>query len=417
MAVISIFSGSYCRAEEVTSEVARELGYPFIDEELMAETSRRFSLPVERIERTLSGPEPFLNKFTHERDKNLASLRMMLAELIQSDNVIVRGCAGHLLPRTMGHVLRVCIIGNHAFRVQEAVRQTGQSEKDAGRLVHEDDKRNFACTEYLHGKTAYDQSLYDIVLPMHDRSVEAAVREVCDYARSEPVQTTERCRRAATDFILSARIGMALAEAGLTADVHSENGQVILSINNYVMRLSRYRERLVEVAEKVEGVSSATTRLGPRYEAPSGNPWANIEGPPKIMLVDDEKEFVHTLLERLRTRSLESSIAYDGEQALDMLSEEEPDVIVLDLMMPGIDGLETLRRVKEKHPKVEVIILTGHGSVHEKQVAEELGAFAYLRKPVDIDILTRVMREAYTRAGGAASPGRSASDRDTNSEE
>ena len=151
----------------------------------------------------------------------------------------------------------------------------------------------------------------------------------------------------------------------------------------------------------VPGVKSASTRLGPRYRPSSANPWSQVEGPPRIMLVDDEKEFVHTLSERLRTRDLESSIAYDGEQALDLARREDPDVIVLDLMMPGIDGIETLRRLRREHPLVEVIILTGHGSEKEKREAEELGAFAYLRKPVDIDVLARVMREAYSRLGAA----------------
>lgn len=398
MAVVSIFSGAFCREDGVTSAVVQELGYSLIDDQVMEETSRRYSIPVPKLERAFGGPDPFFNKFTHEREKYVSYLRIVLSELIQSDNVIMRGCAGHLLPRTMGNVLRVCLIANHQYRVQEAVRQGGRSEKEAEKIIQEDDKRKFACTEYLFGKTAYDESLYDLVLPMHDRSEEQAAEEICEFARSEPLRSTERCRRAMQDFTVSAKVAVAISEAGLAADVHSENGEVVLSINRYVMRLGRYRERLSEVTGRVSGVQSVSTRLGPRYESPSLNPWGDIEGPPKIMLVDDEKEFVHTLSERLRSRNLESSIAYDGEQALEMLGEKEADVIVLDLMMPGIDGIETLRRVKRDHPKVEVIILTGHGSDEEKRVAEELGAHAYLRKPVDIDILARVMREAYARA-------------------
>ena len=70
---------------------------------------------------------------------------------------------------------------------------------------------------------------------------------------------------------------------------------------------------------------------------------------------------------------------------------------VLDLKMPGIDGLEVLRRVKKSHPHVEVIILTGHGSDKEKQTAYDLGAFAYLQKPANIDQLAEKMREAYRK--------------------
>jgi DNA-binding NtrC family response regulator len=71
--------------------------------------------------------------------------------------------------------------------------------------------------------------------------------------------------------------------------------------------------------------------------------------------------------------------------------------MVLDLKMPGIDGIEVLRRVKQEHPNVEVIILAGHGSEKEEKLAEELGAFAYLHKPVNVDLLAQVMKEAYKK--------------------
>ena len=128
---------------------------------------------------------------------------------------------------------------------------------------------------------------------------------------------------------------------------------------------------------------------------------ASLDAPPKVLLVDDEKEFVHTLSERLQTRSMQPAVAYDGEEALSMIATDQPDVMVLDLKMPGIDGLEVLRRVKRKHPDTEVIILTGHGSDAEEALAAQLGAFAYLRKPVDIDILTDTMKRAYSRFNAA----------------
>jgi DNA-binding NtrC family response regulator len=87
-------------------------------------------------------------------------------------------------------------------------------------------------------------------------------------------------------------------------------------------------------------------------------------------------------------------VAYDGESALQMLHEDEPEVMILDLKMPGIDGMEVLRRVKETQPEIEVIILTGHGNESDKEICMQLGAFAYLQKPVDIDILSETMKKA-----------------------
>ncbi len=121
------------------------------------------------------------------------------------------------------------------------------------------------------------------------------------------------------------------------------------------------------------------------------------ESMPKFLLVDDEKEFVLTLSERLESRNLGSAIAYDGEEAMAIMEVDAPDVMVLDLKMPGIDGLEVLRRVKRERPATEVIILTGHGSEQERRRAMELGAFAYLEKPANIDVLAEAMKQAYSK--------------------
>jgi len=98
----------------------------------------------------------------------------------------------------------------------------------------------------------------------------------------------------------------------------------------------------------------------------------------KVLLVDDEKEFVNSLAERIEMRDLGSKIAYDGEEALRLVDDEIPDVVVLDLRMPGIDGIEVLRCLKKNYPKVQVIVLTGHGSEKDEKMAKELGAFEYL---------------------------------------
>jgi two-component system, OmpR family, response regulator CpxR len=89
-----------------------------------------------------------------------------------------------------------------------------------------------------------------------------------------------------------------------------------------------------------------------------------------------------------------SAVAYDGESALDLIHDDEPEVMILDLKMPGIDGIEVLRRVKQKRPEIEVIILTGHGSENDRNTCMELGAFAYLQKPVNIDLLSETLKKA-----------------------
>ena len=114
----------------------------------------------------------------------------------------------------------------------------------------------------------------------------------------------------------------------------------------------------------------------------------------KVLLVDDEEDLVRTMAERMEMRDLGSDVALDGQQALDMLENDIPDVMVLDLRMPGMDGMEVLRRVKDTYPQVAVIIMTGHGSDKDEEEARRLGAFDYLRKPVDMSQLMEVVRNA-----------------------
>lgn len=115
----------------------------------------------------------------------------------------------------------------------------------------------------------------------------------------------------------------------------------------------------------------------------------------KILLVDDEEDFVRTLSERLDLRDLATETAFDGEQALVYVGEKEPDVMVLDVKMPGIDGMEVLRRVKKAYPNIQVIIQTGHGNDLDEAEARQLGVFDYLKKPVDIEKLIDRIKAAY----------------------
>jgi len=114
-----------------------------------------------------------------------------------------------------------------------------------------------------------------------------------------------------------------------------------------------------------------------------------------VLLVDDEDEFVKSLSERMQMRDLETDVALNGEQALQLLDKEIPDVMVLDLKMPGIDGLEVLRRVRKTYPDVQVIMLTGHGSEKDEKEARRLGAFEYLQKPTEMDKLVETIKKAH----------------------
>jgi len=115
----------------------------------------------------------------------------------------------------------------------------------------------------------------------------------------------------------------------------------------------------------------------------------------KILLVDDDEDFVQSLAQRLANRELSADIAMDGVAAMQLVVNEVPDVVVLDLMMPGIGGMELLRHLKQINPQIQVVLLTGHGSDAARCEAMFLGAFAYLEKPVPIETLIQSIRAAY----------------------
>ena len=115
----------------------------------------------------------------------------------------------------------------------------------------------------------------------------------------------------------------------------------------------------------------------------------------KLLLVDDEKSFIDALAKRLKARDINVDAVYSGEDALSYLKEEEPDVMVLDLKMPGIHGMKVLKEIKNAYQKLQVIILTGYGSEKDEEETEKLGGLYFLKKPVEMEILLDKIKAAY----------------------
>jgi len=116
---------------------------------------------------------------------------------------------------------------------------------------------------------------------------------------------------------------------------------------------------------------------------------------PIILLVDDEAPFVDTMTKRLTKRKLTVFKSYSGEEALETLKENSQiDLVILDVKMPGMDGIETLKEIRKEFPLVEVIMLTGHATVETSIEGMRLGAFDYLMKPCDMDVLIEKVNAA-----------------------
>ncbi len=397
MAIITIFGGIYCHSEEIATQIAEDQKLKLIDNTLMDEASIRYNIHRDKLSKAVHGTKSILNRISREREKSIAYVRKTLADLMIDDNLILTGFTSHLLPNTIPHILRVCIIANHDYRKAVGMKVDKISDKEATKRIHQEDKRAFEWTEFVRNKTPWDEELYDVVLPMHDVSIDEAVNLIIENLQKDAVKTTKGALKSVQDNILSSEINLELTLKGHDLDVSVEDGKATLLINKSTLRLESYITEIENIVSSISGVKSARAKVGPLYNTPSISPMGDFTMPSKVLLVDDEKDFVHTLSERLETRDFETAVVYNGEEAISYMNNDEAEVIVLDLKMPGIDGLEVLKQVKKSHPHVEVIILTGHGSEQEREIAMELGAFAYLQKPANIDQLSEKMKQAYKK--------------------
>lgn len=117
----------------------------------------------------------------------------------------------------------------------------------------------------------------------------------------------------------------------------------------------------------------------------------------KVLVVDDEVAFADNIAKLISKRGYEVTTVNNGQSAVEALDESDFDIIILDLKMPGLDGLATLKLIKGKRPGVEVIILTGHGSMESGIDGIQLGAFDFIMKPVRFEDLHEKIRQAYQR--------------------
>ena len=397
MSVVSIFGGLFCNPDDVVRDVMARTGYRRItDDQVVAAAETLCGIPAAKIRRAFTARTSVFNAFTHEKECSIAGLRLALATALAEGPAVVSGFAGLLIPQRVSHVLRVCLIAETAYRTSEAARTEGLSEAEALDRIHRRDADCAAWTETLYGVTdPWSDTLYDVVVPMNRVDVARAGALIEENRRKDAVRRSDASQAAEEDFRLAATVEMALSRAGHDVSATAENGAVTLTINKQVLMLARLEEELTAIAAGIPGVASVTTRNASNSHQTSVYRQHRCEVPSRVLLVDDEREFVQTLSERLQLREMGSAVAYDGESALSLVNEDEPEVMIIDLKMPGIDGMEILRQVKQTRPRIEVIVLTGHGSEKDRQRCMALGAFAYLQKPVDIDELSDALKKAH----------------------
>lgn len=399
MPVIAIFSGIHTSGKEVAAQIASRLECDLVEEDLLDAVSKKYKANRGDLVRTLRGETSFFNNLTHKWENHLVFLKAEVADRLIAIDAVLSSRAALMIPKEITHVLRICIVADHSFRVDRAMKKENLSKNAAEKIIDEDDICWERWTRALFNRSPWDRSLYDLVIPSHSLSIEEASSLVLENAAKTAINPTSESVQAVQDFMLASKINAQLALAGHSfCDVTARRGLVKIIINKNVLRLEHLEKELKKLVQPMNGVKEVSTQVGPRYNQPDIAVKFDFEVPESskanILLVDDEQEYITTLSERLQMRDFKSDVVLNGEKAISYIEASQTDVMVLDLRMPGIDGIEVLRRVRQSHPDIQVIVLTGHGTDKDKKIVLDLGAFAYLEKPVSIDLLAQTIQEA-----------------------
>ncbi len=398
MPVLTISNGLYSNAQEIIEHFKANSGCAVIaDQDIARQAASGYGIKLSTVQKVIQSKQIAFNDFTHEKEKCIACLRQVVSKHLKTGNCLFHGFLGHLIPKRVSHVMRILIMTDKETRIKNAMSLHGKSRKEALKMINNSDGQAILWTKEIIGKNAFDESLYDIVIPTDKLSVSESVDLITEHAERFTTLPDSLVKKEASDFELAARVEVALAGAGSKLEVEADDGHVTITIDKSVMMLAKFKEKIAGMAKRISGVKSVETKLGKNYYSNTIVRRLDVETPVRLLLVDDEKEFVQTLSERLKLRQFPSEIAYDGKQALEITEKDETEVMILDLKMPGIDGFEVLKKIKKTKPDIEVIILTGHGSEEDRKKCMELGAFAYLQKPADIDLLTSTMKDAYAK--------------------
>lgn len=399
MSLITVFSMPHARADALVKELAAATGYGVVtDLDLPARAGEVSGLSADRVLRVFLEKASVYNRFTLEKERALIALRLSLAEaLISAGPCILHGFVSLLLPaRVRTEALGLVLVGGQESKMGIAQEFPGSTAEVAANHLF---LRDRDCAAWMEAATGvadpWDTSLYDLVVSTEETDTGEIVARVLERLEGQSPGTLED---ALGDFLLAARVETELVREGHVVGAKAEQGEVLLTIPRPVLSMDALQGEIEALVRVVPGVRSVSVCApSSTSNADFYRKW-NPEAPARVLLVDDEREFVETLSERLWMRDIGSVVVYDGKSALESIEVERPQVMVLDLRMPGMDGFEVLRRVKGEHPGIEVIVVSGHGTERDRQTCLELGAFTCFQKPVDIGLLCDAVRKANAKA-------------------
>ena len=381
---------------ELSSTLALKV---YTDENLFGDTVAKFGGDPERLKKMMYYRTSVFNQFTLEKEKAVNMFRTILAEkLAASEQYLFHGFLTSLIPAEVTEVLRVLVVDKKEARIERGVKM-GLSKGEAKKKIRNHDISAFSWTDFLFAKEAYDSTLYDLVVPVETKDHREISKEILSCFHRTSVLRTPQSQSAVKDMKMVAEIENLLLANGHKMGIRAKEGNVTLIIENSALNFNGLKQDLTSLVKQIPGIREIAIEKHKTF-VESVYRQQKFELPSKVLFVDDEREFVQTVSQRLISRDVGTYGVYDGQQALDLIAEDRPEVMVLDLKMPGLHGIEVLRQAKEIAPEIEVIILTGHGTTKDMEECMKLGAFAYMNKPVNIEELSATIKAANDKVHG-----------------
>ena len=238
MSVITLIGAAFSNKSAVIKEITSTSDYKTLDlQKIVAGAVAGSGMNEGKILGAFSAKTSVFNRFTHEKERSVAHLRLALAQLMTEDQLLITGPVSFLIPDKISHVLRVCLVAELKFRITEAMQREGIAEKTALQHIRQQDEDLAAWLKMLsRGNDPWASGLYDIVVPTDKTAVADAAALILEKAGSDVVAKTAHSEAALSDFLLAAQVEVQLAQEGHNVEVDAHKGSINLTINKNVLR-------------------------------------------------------------------------------------------------------------------------------------------------------------------------------------
>ncbi|MGC8493351.1 MAG: AAA family ATPase [Syntrophobacteraceae bacterium] len=270
MAIITISRGSYSKGKDVAKLVADRLGYRCIAREVLLDASREFDIPEIRLVRAIHDAPSILDRFTHGKEKYIASFRAAMLKQLVQDNVVYHGLAGHFFVTGISHALKVRIIADMNDRVKTEMERERVPAEEALRILKSDDEERRKWSLNLYGIDTADPSLYDLVIHISKIKVDDAVDMICQVVKLERFRTSSESRKAVADMALAAEVKAALIDVKSDIEVHADDGAVRVETRIPLEEQQDLVKEMKRIVSAIPGVTKLDLKVIQRVKLSDG---------------------------------------------------------------------------------------------------------------------------------------------------